>query len=178
MKYKFFKRPSFYFMLLFYFVALAYLVHKAEQIIPVTYNIACVSIVITGVIKLSFLNKDTYDRSEYLLDLIEGIVDLIVGVITFNFGLDYYLISLICGICFFIPPTIRLIIAPKTLNQLLIDSPKALAGIIIITSNPNTFVGEKIVIGCIFLILGTIILGFKIYHYIQYKKELRNGDYD
>lgn len=177
-EYKFFKRKSFYFMIFFYIIGILYIVIPPDRLVAFTYITACVSIIILGILKLSFVDYRNYYKRDIILDIIEGSVDIVTGVICFNFGRDYYLVTLICGIIFALVPIIRICIEPNKFNQAFMDSLKFLAAIILLATNKHQPNWVCIIVGSIFIAFATLILGFKIKHLNEYKKGIRKNEQD
>ncbi|MCR5787187.1 MAG: hypothetical protein K6G28_05760 [Acholeplasmatales bacterium] len=173
MEYKFFKRTSFYFLLLCFAVSVFYFACPAKISLTFSYYLALTVIIITALVKFSMLNKDLYSQRDYLLDLSESVVSAIIAVICINFGQEYFVLSIICGVLYLIFPVVRLILAEIKINQLFLDSFKFLCGFVIMASNYHYAFWIKYILGTVFFVTAVTILITKFKHL----KESREGSF-
>ncbi len=168
MEYHFFKRTSFFFMMISLCLALLYYFLTSKVSLTFTYYLVCGIILCVSIIKFTMLNK-SLSKSGYFLDLFESLIGAIVGVIAINFGQHFIILSIVLGITYLIVPTIKLFRSQFILNQLFLDSFKFFFGFVLMVSNDNFTSGIKYVFFAIFLILFCLILISKVMHFIQSK---------
>ena len=164
MEYKFFKRTSFYIMILCALIATIYYACPAQISLTATYYLAVTIVIITAIVKFSMLNKTLYSKEDYLLDLFESLVSAIIAIICLNFGQEYIILSIICGIVYLVFPITRFIIAEYKINQMFLDSFKYLCAFVIITSNYHYIFWMKYVLGTVFCLSALAILLIKLKH--------------
>lgn len=90
---------------------------------PVYFPMVGIGFIIMGIIKLVFTNKMLDSKKEFYFNTIEGLLDVIFGVIYFNFY-RYLVIDIICFVSLGIIPALRLIFTDHFYNQLAFDSVK------------------------------------------------------
>lgn len=143
-------------ILIFITFGLLYAIAPSDFTYNITLKIVASFLVLDGIFKLILADIKTLGEKEYILDIIEGFVAIVLGVISFKFC-NYNLVPFLCGIIYLCIPIIRIILAQRKINQLLIDSLKYLAIIVLVSSFNRTFM-SNIVISSLFFIIAIFIL--------------------
>ena len=112
-------------------------------------------ICLDGIIKLTLLNRLYEGNAEFTFDLIEGISNLILGVIIVKF-FAYRFVVMTCGIIYSITPVIRILFSKHKLNQFVIDILKYLAAVILITSVDRKYI-VRLIVFIVFMSIAVII---------------------
>jgi len=164
-----FTLKRFYAALLFIAFGLMFIFVPSKYLTNIVLRIVGVLITLAGIVKLTFVNKNSMGTKEYLFDWFEGVTNILIGVTTFKFY-DYPYVTLTCGLIYIIVPSIRFILAKRKVNQLLVDSLKYL-GFLVLISSFNKMITSKFVIapvffGCAIFICVTIVVNL-----INYRKE-------
>ena len=170
MEYKFFKRTSFYFMLVCFVIALFYFVCPAKYCLPITYYLICALVLIASTIKFTMLNRDYNSDTNYYLDIAEAFTGAAVGVVAINFGQEHFALSIILGFLYMIPLCVRLVLATIKINQLFLDSFKYMYALVLILANERFTGWSRFVLGAVYLSVGFIILITKLKHLNEFKK--------
>ena len=163
-------------MLIFIIIGTVFLIMGYKLIKPVLYFIgACICL--AGLIKLTFLKKDNTPTADYVFDLVEGILDLFLGVIVIKFH-DFHYVVFTIGIIYLIIPIIRLCMAMNKLNQLFVDSLKYLASIVMIScireEQLSGYVVAAIFYGIAVFIFVTLIIKARRIKRSEYLDEIEN----
>lgn len=170
MKYKLFNH-FFYISLLFILCGILCIINSAEVVLHIVYNIICIIILIIGIFKLVMSNKRDLGQKEFVFDIIEGAVNIVVGVVCINFY-HHYLVNLICGIAYLVVPLLRVFFAQHKINQLIFDIFKFIfAGFIIATTQDIPEIG-KYYISAFFLVFGIGLMSLKLIKYYRFKKNM------
>lgn len=114
-----------------------------------------VVICLDGIVKLTFLNIHTQGKKEFVYDLLEGILDLVLGVVIVKFY-KYEYVTCISGVIYAIIPILRIIFSRHKLNQFVVDILKYLALIVLISSIERQYT-TRIVVSTIFFSVAVII---------------------
>lgn len=144
-------------------VAIAYLFGLAFILIPnsylrsIYYSTVSIIIIITGIFKITFSEKKPTLKETFSLNLIEGILNIIIGVVLFNFYNNYIVACIIFG-AFVIIPLIKIITSKYRLNQFIIDIPKLFMAVTVLFSPKPIAKVFFIVIGIILLAISTIYI--------------------
>ncbi len=157
-------------ILIFLAFGLMYALAPSDLTYSITLKIVSSFLVIDGLIRLIFADINLMGKKEYIFDIIEGFFAIIIGVVSFKFS-NYKYVTFTCGILYIIIPVMRIVVAEKKLNQLLIDSLKYLAMIVLISSINHTFM-SNIVISSLFFIIAIVIFITLIKKIMKYKKEI------
>ena len=112
-------------------------------------------ICLDGIVKLTLLNKLYEGTVEFTFDLIEGISNLVIGVIIVKF-FNYRFTVMTCGIIYSITPIIRIIFSKHKMNQFVIDILKYLAAVILITSVDREYI-VRLIVFIVFMSIAVII---------------------
>lgn len=139
----------------FIIIGLLFMFVKAKYVYPGVLIFIGSMICLAGIIKLTFINKQLLGNKEYVFDLIEGILNIIVGVIVVKFW-DFRWVTFTCGIIFAIIPVLRVLFSKHKFNQALLDLLKYLAVIVLISSFNRVLV-TRYVVSAIFLTVAVII---------------------
>lgn len=160
---------TFFYVALF-FLALGILLFclPSETVMIICYRFICIIITIMGIVKLVFLDKSALSEEDYYLDLIEGIISILIGVICFNFS-KYYFINIFFGVIYLIIPIIRIAIATNKINQFFMDIFKFIFASVIFVSTYHAPLVAKIYTALIFTLMGLGIIGIKIILYLKKK---------
>ncbi len=143
-------------MLIFLILGTIFFILGYKLIEPVLYFIGAL-ICLAGLFKLTLLNKKNTPKADFILDLIEGIVSISVGVVTVQFW-NYNIVIFITGLLYLIIPIIRLFMAYNIINQLFVDSLKYLSIIVMISCiNKEKLTGH---------VVGTIFYGIAIFIFV------------
>ncbi len=163
-------------MLIFLILGTIFFILGYKLIEPVLYFIGTL-VCLAGLLKLTLLNKNNTPKADFILDLIEGIVSICVGVVTIQFW-NYNLVIFITGFVYLVIPVIRLFMAKNLINQLFVDSLKYLSIIVMISCiNKEKLTGH--VVGAIFygiaiFIFVTLIIKIKRIKRSEYINEIQN----
>lgn len=128
-------------------------------------------ICLDGVIKLTFLNRNTSGNLEFGFDLIEGIMCMIVGAVVVKFY-KYPYATMVCGIIYAIIPIIRILLSRHKLNQFVCDILKYVGVVILITSIDRVFT-VRLVVFIVFMSIATLIF----LTLLVKMKRIKNGEY-
>ena len=143
-------------ILIFLILGILFIVIPDIYLMPVIYWLMCVPLIIVGMFKLVFLNKEIQGNLEYQFDLYEGLVSIIVGVTALSF-MEYPTVALFLGIIYLIIPLLRIVVSKNKKNQLLIDCLKYFVIFMLLTSNKHLSKVACIVIGVIFIAISVLI---------------------
>lgn len=127
---------------------------------------------LTGIIKLSFVDRVKMTNSEFWLDIIEGCLDLIIGILFGNF-MDYLIVDIILGIAYLSVPIARFFFTKHLLNQFIIDIFKYYVAITIFCGSRFTYPVFFKIIGVLHIVLGIIVL---LINYFQANRHLEAKD--
>lgn len=130
-------------------------------------------IVILGIGKIALASSDTMTKIEFRLDVIEGIVNLIVGIIFINFW-EYFFIDCIIFAFYIATPIARFFFRKRVLDQFLIDVLKYYFAITILCSTRYTSEYYFPIIGFIHIVFALIILIRKIFLFLKKKGAVKN----
>ena len=163
-------------MLIFLIFAILFVFFGYKLIRPFLYFIGgCICL--AGLIKLTLLNKSNTPIADYVLDLIEGIDDIFIGVICVKFW-DYNYVIFVLGIIYTIIPIIRLFMAKNKINQLFVDSLKYLASIVMISCIREEvisgYVVAAIMFGIVIFIFVSLIIKIRRIKRSEYLHEIEN----
>ncbi len=170
MQYNFFKRTSFFFMILFYLIAIFYFFIPSKYCLPFSYYFICTLLLIFAIVQFTLISKQYGKNDQYWLDLYEALNTGIIGVVALNFGQKYYVLSIMLGILYLIPLIIRVFISKIKINQLFLDSVKYMFALILELANAQVVAYSRFIIGIIYFAVATIILYTKIKHLNEFKK--------
>lgn len=156
----------------FVVIGIIFILFKNTNLASTYFSIVSIAIIIIGMVKLVLLDKDRLEKQEYYFDLAEGIMDLIVGVVFANFY-SFFFVDMIIFVGFISIPICRCFYSNHHLNQIFIDSPKFILSISLIFASNFTFQMFFMIMGIIFMCIGVIILGYKIFKEVKANKERR-----
>lgn len=152
----------------FVLIGFLFLFLKKGYLYPAVLITLGILICLAGIVKLTLLNKQLSGTMEFTFDLLEGIVNLIVGVVIVNFW-DFRWITFGCGCIYAIIPILRIVLSEHRINQLVVDILKYLA-IVVLISSFNRVLTVRYVVSSIFFAVAIIIFITLI---IKIKKEKR-----
>ncbi len=138
-------------------------------IAPIYFRIVSILVIIIGLFKLLFISKTTMNKVEYRLDLIEGILNLFIGVIFSNFH-EFYILNIILFTIFMVVPLVRFKYAFNKANQFFIDTPKYIIAASILCAARIIYKIFFSLIGGVLLFIGIVIIISKIRKHIYKKK--------
>lgn len=170
---KFFSIYLFTLIFTFFFVGLGsiFIIFRNRELATTYFSFISVIIILTGLAKLVLLDKNRLVRLEYNLDLAEGILDLIIGVVFLNFH-QYFVLDLILFVGYITVPICRCFYAKHPSTQLFVDLPKFILSISIVFASNYTFKAFFTIMGIIFIMIGIGILIRKIINEIKEKRSI------
>lgn len=151
----------FYLSIVFMLIGILFYILPPNIVMVVSYRLVCIIIIIIGIVKLVLSDKKALGEKEYWLDLTEGFINIIVGVVCFNFY-HVYITSLVFGVIYLVIPILRIAISTNKLNQLIIDVFKFIFAILLIVSSYKMPEITKFYSASIFLLIGIGIMVIKI----------------
>lgn len=161
----------FYIAIVFFALGIICLAVPAKTILPIIYRAVCIFIVSIGIFKLVMCDINVLGKREYYLDIVEGVINLIVGVVCFNFY-HIYVVSLIFGLLYLIMPILRVLLSMNKINQILMDIFKFIFAIVIMSSTTKMPNIVKMFVAIVFITFGVMILVYKyVVHKSQYRRE-------
>lgn len=169
MKGKFFNK-FFYISLVFILIGILLFFLPAQSVMKLAYRLVCIIIIIIGIFKLVFSDIKVLGKKEYYLDLSEGFINILVGVVCYNFY-HVYITSLIFGALYLVIPILRITLSNNKLNQFIMDIFKFVFASLLISASYKLPTITKIYSASIFLIIGIGIIALKIVIYIKHKDE-------
>ncbi len=158
--------------LFFVIIGVIFILFRNTNLASTYFSIVSIVIIIIGMFKLILLDRDRLEKQEYFFDLIEGIMDLIVGVVFANFY-SFFFVDMVIFVCFISIPICRCFYSSHHLNQIFVDSPKFVLSISLIFASNFTFQIFFMIMGIIFMCVGFIILFYKIFKELKANKEKR-----
>ena len=156
-----FLNKFFYIAIGLIFIGILSLLVSAKSVMLFTNRLICIIIVISGAFKLVMSDYNTLGQKEFYLDMAEGFVNVLVGVVCIYF-VHTYVVSLIFGLLYVAVPILRLALATNKINQLIIDFFKYLMAIVLFLSSYSNPIFAKIYVSFILILLGLGLLAIKI----------------
>lgn len=156
----------------FVVIGIIFILFRNTNLASTYFSIVSIVIILIGMFKLVLLDRDRLERQEYFFDLAEGIMDLVVGVVFANFY-SFFFVDMIIFVGFIAIPICRCFYSSHHLNQIFIDSPKFILSISLIFASNFTFQIFFMIMGIIFMCIGFVILGYKIFKELKTNKEKR-----
>lgn len=124
---------------------------------PVYFSIVSIGFILMGIVKLVFANRILDTRKEYIFNMLEGSIAILMGVIYFNFY-TYLIIDIIAFLALLVIPVLRLVTSEHVLNQVLFDILKYIGIISLLGGYAYLNKVFFIVFGAIWTCLGIYIL--------------------
>lgn len=152
-------------------IALIFLLVPPQFLSLIYFRLVAIFFVLMGIVKLTFTNLRE-GKKEFTLNLVEGSLAIILGVIYFHYY-EYLVIDIICFISLLIVPILRLIYAPKIINQIGFDFPKYIGLISFLGGYNKLSKAFFIFCGIIWIIILLIIWFF----YLRERRK-KNGEED
>ena len=162
----------FYFSLSFILIGIVALFLPHTVIRHIFRYVVGLSIVAVGFYKLIFSNIKALGKREFIIDIVEGFISIIIGVCSINF---YYseTICLILGAIYLVMPIFRVIISENKLNQFFMDLLKYIFAGYIITNTVKIPIILKVYVALTFIGIG---VGIMIYRFVYYKRNMVDED--
>lgn len=165
-----------FFSIVLFLLGMGFLLVPDNVLDLIFFPIISCLIVLIGLYKLGFLDKDNKSKPEFILDLIEGIISLIVGVLFINFY-SYHIMDFILALLYLAVPIIRYFYSNHKLNLFFEDLVKYYFAIIIIGSSHHFSEVLFLVLGIIHIVLALLLIGIKLFlMYKVDKKIVYEGD--
>ena len=156
-------------ILLFLCFGILFLVLPSKYLYTFSLKFVGAALCLSALLKLTLVSKDNCRTIDFVLDIIEGIEVLIMGVVVFVFY-KYRYVTFVLGFVYSIIPILRLCFAKYKLNQFLVDSLKYLTIIILISSFNKTLM-TRYIISSIFFSISIFIIITLLRKVILYYKE-------
>lgn len=144
------------FALIFIILGVLFIVLPTKMLYNFAMKTIGVLLIISSILKLVLVCKDTTSKREYIFDIVEGFIAMAIGVSVFKFY-NYNVVTFICGIIYLIMPIIRIIVSKHKLNQLFVDTLKFIV-VVILLSSFNKYLTTRYVISSLFFICAILFL--------------------
>lgn len=174
---KFLATYLFTILIMLFFIALGtvFIIFRNKGLAMTYFTIIGIVIIIIGVFKLTLVDKDRLGRLEYNLDLAEGLINLIVGVVFINF-FEYIFVDFVLFAMYITIPICRCFYSQHPVNQVFVDSPKFLMSFSIVFASNFTFKVFFSIMGGIFILVGVGIMIRKIIFEVKELKERKKEE--
>lgn len=158
----------FYFSVAFILIGITCLFLPHNVIRHTFRYVVGLSIIAIGFYKLIISDEKALGKREYLIDIVEGFISIIIGVCSINFYRSEKT-CLFLGAFYLVMPIFRIIISENKLNQFFMDFLKYIFAGYIIT---NTVRMPMILQAYVALTFISIGVGVMIYRYVYYKRNM------
>ncbi len=161
-------------ILIFLILGILFIAVPTKYLMPIIYWFMCIPLIISGIVKLTLADKRILGSLEYRFDIFEGVLSILVGVISLNFR-EYPIVTFILGLFYVVVPICRIIYSKTKKNQMLVDCLKYLTAFILITSYKTLSKFMCIVLGCIFIAICVFIF-ITLVNKAKKQFAIENGD--
>lgn len=151
-----FKTKRFWASILFIIFGVVFMLLPKNILYTFTLKFIGILLCLSAILKLMLVSKKHLSKKDYVLDIVEGFLVLVLSVVIFQFC-KYRWVTFTCGLIYAVIPILRLILSKHLLNQLFVDSLKYVT-IVILISSLNKYLMTRYIITSLFFIIAMLML--------------------